>query len=78
MKCVVCNSGDIVKKMVDEEFKSGDDIILYPFEVLVCNTCGERYYDRPTMIKLEEIRKKVREKTIVVAKVGNVFRPRVA
>ena len=78
MKCVVCNSEDIVKKTVDEEFKSGDDIILYPVEVLVCNACGERYYDRPTMMKLEEIRKKIREKTIAVAKVGEVFRPKVA
>jgi len=29
-------------KMVEEEIKSGKDIVLIPMEVLVCLNCGER------------------------------------
>jgi YgiT-type zinc finger domain-containing protein len=45
MKCIVCKSNDINLKNVDEEIRIDKDIILIPIEVLVCNICGERYYD---------------------------------
>jgi len=55
MKCVICNSPDITKKKVEEEIRENSDVILVPIKVLVCEECGERYYDRRTMKRLEEI-----------------------
>lgn len=75
MKCIICKSEDISKRKVEEEIRSGDDIILFPVEVLVCGSCGERYYDRTTMAKLEHVRKKIKERTVSISKVGEVFRP---
>jgi len=34
--------------MIEEEIKSGMDIVLVAVEVMVCMNCGERYYDRNT------------------------------
>ncbi len=58
MKCVVCNSSNVEMKVVEEEIRSDKDILLVPLEVLVCLGCGERYYDRETMKKIEEMRLK--------------------
>ncbi len=54
MKCVVCHSPDIERRTIDETFQVESDIVLVPVELLVCNNCGERYYDRRTMRRLEE------------------------
>lgn len=78
MKCVVCKSPDIRPKKVEEEIKIEENIVLIPIEVLVCQNCGERYYDRKTMMKLEEIRIKVGKKAMDVEDVGKVLRARVA
>jgi YgiT-type zinc finger domain-containing protein len=74
MKCVICKSSDIQKKMVEEEIKSGMDIVLISLEVLVCMNCGERYYDRMTMKKIENIRAKLKQKELKVEEVGKVLR----
>lgn len=78
MKCIICKSPDIQKKIVDEEIKFESDIILVPVEVLVCNNCGERYYDSKTMRQLEEVRIKLSAKNLKVEKVGKVLRAKVA
>jgi len=78
MKCVICKSSDIQMQMVEEEIKTGKDIVLVPMEVLVCFNCGERYYDMKTMRKLEEIRSKLREHDLEVETVGKVLRAKVA
>ncbi|KKL62432.1 hypothetical protein LCGC14_2185270 [marine sediment metagenome] len=74
MKCVVCKSDDINKKSVDEELKRGTDIVFVPVEVLVCNSCGERYYDRKTMQFLEDIGEKIRDEKISLSPVGKVLK----
>jgi len=74
MKCVICKSSDIQKKTVEEEIKSGMDIVLISLEVLVCMNCGERYYDRITMKKIENIRSKLKQKELKVEEVGKVLR----
>jgi len=74
MKCVICKSSDIQKQMVEEEIKSGMDIILISLEVLVCMNCGERYYDRMTMRKIENIRAKLKQRELKVEEVGKVLR----
>lgn len=65
-------------QMVEEEIKTGKDIVLVPMEVLVCSNCCERYYDIKTMLKLEEIRSKLRGQYLEVETVGKVLRSKVA
>ena len=74
MKCVICKSSDIQTKVVDEEMKSGTDILLVPIEVLVCNHCGERYYDRRAMRRIEDVRSRLKQKNLKVEEVGKVMR----
>jgi len=74
MKCVVCKGSDIELKTVDEQIKTESDIILVPMNILVCSNCGERYYDRQSMRKIEEIRKKSKNKELDVEEVGKVMR----
>ena len=74
MECVICNSSDVQLKTVEEEIRSGGDIFLFPMNILVCSSCGERYYDRKTMKQLEEMRSKIKEKNLKVLEVGRVLR----
>jgi hypothetical protein len=60
--------------MIEEEIKSGRDIILVPLNVLVCMNCGERYYDRNTMRKIEDVRSRLKQKNLKVEEVGKVLR----
>jgi len=78
MKCIVCKSPDIQMKKVEEEIKFEKDIILVPIEVLVCNDCGERYYDSRTMKKIEDIRIRLKKNELSVEDVGKVLRANVA
>jgi YgiT-type zinc finger domain-containing protein len=74
MKCVICKSPDIQKKTVEEEIKSGMDIVLVTVEVLVCMNCGERYYNTNTMRKIENVRSKLKQKGLEVQELGKVLR----
>ncbi len=74
MKCVVCNSSNIEMKSVEEEIRSDKDILLIPLEILVCLSCGERYYDRKTMKKIEEMRSKLKKHDLKVKEIGKVLR----
>lgn len=74
MKCVICKSTDIQKITVEEEIKSERDIVLVPMAVLVCQNCGERYYDRTTMKKIEEFKSRVKRHDLEVKEIGKVFR----
>jgi len=78
MKCVVCNSSNIEMKSVEEEIRSDKDILLIPLEVLVCLSCGERYYDRETMKKIEEMRSRLKRHDLKVEEVGKVLREQTA
>jgi YgiT-type zinc finger domain-containing protein len=74
MKCVVCKGSDIESKTVDEQIRTERDIILVPINILVCSNCGERYYDRKTLRKIEEMRKKLKDNQLDVEEVGKVMR----
>jgi len=78
MRCVICQNSDIQMKTVDEEMRSGSDIFLVPMDVLVCSSCGERYYDRKAMRKIEEMRSRIKEKSLDVREVGRVLRVQAA
>jgi len=56
----------------------GNDIVLIRLDLPVCSQCGERYYDRSVMKRIEEIKAKGREKALLVEEVGKVLRPKVA
>ncbi len=63
-------------KTVEEEI--GSDIILIPIDVLVCLNCGERYYDRKTLKKIEELKSKATSRDLKIEEVGKVFKALVA
>jgi len=74
MKCVVCNGPNIVIREVEEEVRVKNDVILVIVEVMVCEQCGERYYDRATMKKLDEISKGIRENKRGLEEIGHVLK----
>jgi YgiT-type zinc finger domain-containing protein len=74
MKCIVCKGSDIEPKAVDEQIRTGRDIVLVPMNILVCSNCGERYYDRKAMRTIEEIRIKLKNQELNVEEVGKVMR----
>ena len=72
MKCVICRGEEIVPRSVREEIHVGDDIVYVTVEALVCTQCGERYFDRATVRKLENIERellKTRESLPAIGKV---------
>ena len=73
MKCLICHSEDIEVKTVYEEFHRGNDVIRFPFDVSVCMNCGERYYDRQTMHKLERIREQLDDQSLPLKEIGKVL-----
>ncbi len=74
MKCLICHSTDISLRRVNEQLFHGTDMILVPVEVLVCSNCGERYYDRRTMQRLEEVEQATNTGHLLLERVGEVFR----
>lgn len=50
------------------------DVVLVPCRVLVCDNCGERYYNRQVMRHLEEIEEHLRAKTLALETVGQVVK----
>lgn len=73
MKCIICHGEDIKAMEVKEEFTLGSDIVYIPVKVPVCQTCGERYYDRRTMQLLEEIEEKIRKTAVKLKEIGKVL-----
>ena len=61
MKCVVCQGEQIQVSDVREELKIANDIVYVPVKTPVCQTCGERYFDRRTVRLLEEIELQARQ-----------------
>lgn len=78
MKCIICKGTDIRMKAVEEELKMEHDIVLVPMDVMVCQSCGERYYDTKTMRKLEDTRDQLKRNDLAVEDVGKVLRAKVA
>lgn len=74
MKCVICHSPDIEEREVEETVWLEEDAILLPIRVLVCLNCGERYYDRRTMQRLEQLEWQARNNRDALRPVGVVRR----
>jgi len=73
MNCVICHGDEIKIMEVKEEFNVGNDIVYVQVTVPVCGTCGERYYDRRTMQKLEKVERNLTKKKIGLKEVGKVL-----
>lgn len=73
MKCVYCHSDDITIRDVKEEIAIGNDIALVDVQTPVCGGCGERYYDRSTMRRLEQIERDLKEHRTKVRQIGKVL-----
>ncbi len=73
MKCVICHGEDIEIKEVKEELYYNNDIVYVPVKVLVCKTCGERYYDRKTMRFLEKVERELKTKRVKLKEVGKLL-----
>jgi YgiT-type zinc finger domain-containing protein len=73
MKCVICHGDDIRRKDVHEEVQVGSDVVHVPVTLQVCQTCGERYYDRRAMRFLEEAERKLKEGKAQLREVGKVL-----
>jgi len=56
----------------------GANILLVPMELLVCSNCGERYYDKKAMRKIEETRSKLQRRDFKVEEVGKIFKEQAA
>ena len=74
MKCVICHGQDIQEMKVNEEVRVENDIVFVPAKVSVCQTCGERYYDRKTVRFLEKAREELRKGQRPLEEVGKVLR----
>jgi YgiT-type zinc finger domain-containing protein len=74
MKCVICGSPDIKEKIVDEEIKLENDIVMVTIKTLVCGSCGERYYNRKTMKMIEDIKEKLQNRTVRLDVTGSILR----
>ena len=73
MKCVICHGEDIQVNEVHEELKIGSNVVYVSVNALVCQTCGERYYDRRAMRYLEEAEQKLREGKAKLQEIGKVL-----
>ncbi len=73
MTCVVCHGDSIQSAEVNEEFRLENNVVNVPVRVLVCRTCGERYYDRRTVQYLEEVGKTLREGRAYLQEVRKVL-----
>ena len=73
MKCVICHGEQISPAKVLEEIPVRSDIVRVPVTVMVCGTCGERYYDRATMRHLERVREDIAKDRARLQVVGKVL-----
>lgn len=60
-KCLFCE-GKLSQKTVTEIIKNDGDTVSLKVSALVCDNCGERYYDLETMKKFELIKQKLKSK----------------
>lgn len=73
MKCTLCHSDHVERSQVQEEIPVGKDIVRVPVEVLVCQSCGERFYDRATLRRLEELEDDLAANKRPLREVGKVL-----
>ena len=73
MQCTLCHGDHIAMSAVQERIPVGNDIVLVPVQVLACQSCGERFYDRATMRRLEELEDDLAARKRPLREVGKVL-----
>lgn len=73
VKCIICHGRQVIDATVFEEIAVGYDIVRIPITVLTCQTCGERYYDRPTVHRIERIPEEIAAGRTPLEQVGKVL-----
>ena len=73
MKCIVCHGEDVRMADTREELQIGTDIVYVLIHIPVCQTCGEKYYDRRTIRYLEEVEEKLKRGEANLKEVGKVL-----
>jgi YgiT-type zinc finger domain-containing protein len=73
MKCVICHGDTIEPRAVREELHIGDDIVYVTVDALVCTQCSERYFDRATVRKLENIERELQQTRESLPAIGKVL-----
>ncbi len=73
MKCVVCHGENIEIREVKELIEVGSDLLHVAVRTPVCQTCGERYYDRKTTQYLEKVEAEVKAGLGNVTQVGKLL-----
>ena len=73
MKCVICRGETIEAENVREELHVGDDIVYVNVDALVCSQCGERYFDRATVRRLESIERELERGREELPAIGKVL-----
>ena len=74
MKCVICQSPAVVEKRVEEEIRVNKDIVFIPIKVMVCQSCGEKYYSRRAIQLLEKAEAKIKKDKSSLKIVGKVLK----
>ncbi len=74
MECLLCRVQKVEIKTLDMQIEVGRDIVLVPMNIMVCSNCGERYYNTENMMKIEEIKSKLKNRELDVIEVGKVMR----
>ena len=70
---MICHGDDVRLANVQEMVALGNDVVYIPVKALVCQTCGERYYDRRTMRFLENTEEELRQGVAALQEVGRVL-----
>ncbi len=73
MRCIICHGDRIEIMEVKEEVIVGNDIVYVPVKIPVCQTCGERYYDRRTFQFLEDVEEELKAGKRNLREVGKVL-----
>lgn len=73
MKCVICNGEEVELREVEEEIRNGADVFRTKLTTQVCQNCGERYYNRSTMRRLEKVRDDLKSGKLKLREVGRVL-----
>ncbi len=73
MKCIICHGENIQVKEVKEELTFESNIVYFPITIPVCQTCGERYYDRRAMQALERAEQNLMNGKMVLKEIGKVL-----
>jgi YgiT-type zinc finger domain-containing protein len=72
-RCPFC-SGEITEKTVTEVIRGGGNTATLTINALVCQRCGERFYDTETIEKFEAIKADLEsQKTEDLKPVGQAF-----